>query len=284
MDKLTFTITINAPANKVWQTLWDDITYRQWTSAFHEGSYAVSDWKEGSKIHFLSPAGEGMYAVIEKKEQHKYMSFKHLGIIKNFEEQPIDDETKSWSGALENYRLHEAKGLTTLSAELDTNDKYINYFKEIFPKALEIVKQIAEGVLNPAIIVTSTINAPVEKVWQLWTLPQHITKWNYASNDWHTPFAENDLRVGGKFLSRMEAKDGNAGFDFVGVYGEVKTNELLAYTISDGRKVKVTFSAIEDKTKVVETFEPESSHTIEMQRGGWQAILDNFKKYVESTL
>ena len=132
------------------------------------------------------------------------------------------------------------------------------------------------------VTVENIVKAPVEKVWKLWTLPEHITKWNNASNDWHSPFAENDLSVGGKFLFRMEAKDGSLGFDFSGVYNDLKTNELIAYTIGDGRKVKITFSSSGNETKVVEVFETENINPIEMQRGGWQAILDNFKKYVES--
>ena len=134
-----------------------------------------------------------------------------------------------------------------------------------------------------AITVETTVKAPVGKVWKLWTTPAHITKWNTASKDWHTPRAENDLRVGGRFFSRMEAKDGSFGFDFEGVYDEVKPNELIAYTMSDGRKVKVTFTANGAETKVTETFEPESTNSLEMQRGGWQAILDSFKKYAEET-
>ena len=132
------------------------------------------------------------------------------------------------------------------------------------------------------ITVETTVKAPVEKVWKFWTTPEHIIKWNNASDDWHTPFAENDLRVGGKFLSRMEAKDGSFGFDFGGVYDKVKENELIEYTIGDGRKVFNNFSVKGNETKVVETFEAESTHSIEMQKGGWQAILDNFKKYVEA--
>ena len=132
------------------------------------------------------------------------------------------------------------------------------------------------------ITVENTVKAPVEKVWKFWTLPEHITKWSNASDDWHTPFAENDLRLGGKFLSRMEAKDGSFGFDFGGVYDEVKANEVIAYTMDDGRKVQITFSSTGNETKIVETFEPENTNSIEMQRGGWQAILDNFKKYAEA--
>jgi uncharacterized protein YndB with AHSA1/START domain len=132
------------------------------------------------------------------------------------------------------------------------------------------------------ITVESAINAPLEKVWEYWTKPEYITKWNNASDDWHTPSAENDLRVGGSFVSRMEAKDGSFGFDFGGVYNAVRKNEYIEYTMDDGRKVKVTFSSQGNKTIVVETFEAESENSIDMQRGGWQAILDNFKKYTET--
>ena len=133
-----------------------------------------------------------------------------------------------------------------------------------------------------AITVENTVNAPVEKVWQLWAAPEHITKWANASDDWHTTRAENDLRTGGKFLSRMEAKDGSFGFDFGGVYDAVKENELIEYTLGDGRKVVIHFTGKDNATKIVETFEAESTNPIEMQKGGWQAILDNFKKYVEA--
>lgn len=132
------------------------------------------------------------------------------------------------------------------------------------------------------ITVEATVNAPAEKVWEFWTKPEHITQWNSASPDWHTPRSENDVRVGGKFNARMEAKDGSFGFDFGGTYDEVVPNQRLAYTIGDGRKVEVDFKANGDNTLVTETFEAEGMNPVEMQRGGWQAILDNFKRYTES--
>jgi len=132
------------------------------------------------------------------------------------------------------------------------------------------------------ITIEATVNAPVEKVWEYWSAPEHITKWNNASPDWHSPRSENDLRTGGKFSTRMEAKDGSMGFDFGGVYDDVRKNELIEFTMGDGRKVKVNFSGSGNETKIVETFEAEDTHSIEMQRGGWQAILDNFKKYTET--
>ena len=132
------------------------------------------------------------------------------------------------------------------------------------------------------ITVEALINAPIEKVWINWTLPEYITQWNNASDDWHTTSAINDLQVGGKFSARMEAKDGSFGFDFWGIYDEVKTNELISYTLGDGRKVSISFNSDGNTTKVTETFEAEEENPVEMQRGGWQAILDNFKKYTEA--
>lgn len=131
------------------------------------------------------------------------------------------------------------------------------------------------------ITVEATVNAPVEKVWEFWSEPEHIKKWCSASEDWHVPAAENDLRTGGKFSTRMEAKDGSFGFDFGGVYDEVITNKLIDYTMGDGRKVVVNFTSNGNETKVVETFDAENTNPIDFQKAGWQAILDNFKKYTE---
>lgn len=131
------------------------------------------------------------------------------------------------------------------------------------------------------ITIETTVNAPLEKVWDFWGKPEHITKWNAASEDWHTPRAENDLRTGGKFSSRMEAKDGSFGFDFEGIYGEVIDHQKIAYAMPDGRQVEILFEEVNGQTKVTEHFDPETENSEEMQRQGWQAILDNFKKYVE---
>lgn len=140
-----------------------------------------------------------------------------------------------------------------------------------------------ETTANKVLTVTATIDAPIEKVWGNWTKPEHITKWTNPSEDWHAPRAENDLREGGKFSTRMEAKDGSMGFDFAGVYTSVINHKHIAYTLEDDRKVSVDFSRKGNQTEVVEKFEAENSNPIEMQQGGWQAILDNFKKYTEET-
>ncbi|MES2621730.1 MAG: SRPBCC family protein [Bacteroidota bacterium] len=145
---------------------------------------------------------------------------------------------------------------------------------------MNLVKELSEKPIE--ITVEAVVNAPVEKVWKAWTSPEDIVKWNTASDDWHTTRADNDLRVGGKFTSRMEAKDGSVGFDFWGTHNEIKPNEMISSAMGDGRKMRVTFIPEGGSTKVVETFEAENENTIELQEGGWQAILNNFKKYVEA--
>jgi uncharacterized protein YndB with AHSA1/START domain len=139
-----------------------------------------------------------------------------------------------------------------------------------------------ESTEKTKITVQATINAPVEKVWKYWTTPDDIIKWNNASSDWHTTHAVNDLRLWGKFSSRMEAKDGSMGFDFSGVYKNVILHKQIDYTLDDNREVTIAFSSVDGKTEIVETFEAENVYPHEKQREGWQAIMDNFKKYAEN--
>lgn len=136
--------------------------------------------------------------------------------------------------------------------------------------------------LPQAITVQANINAPIEKVWKYWNWPEHVMQWNTAIEEWHCPRAENDLRVGGAFSYEMAAKDGSMSFDFAGVYDIVDENKHIAYTLGDGRKVSVTLTATANGTDVSETFDPENMNPAEMQQAGWQAILNNFKKYTEN--
>lgn len=134
------------------------------------------------------------------------------------------------------------------------------------------------------ITVQATINADIQKVWECWTQPEHITQWNFASDEWHCPSAFNDLEPGGKFIWRMEARDGSMGFDYKGVYVEIFDQESITKRLDDGRQVSLKFINKNEVTEVIESFEPESENEIELQRLGWQAILNNFKKYVESNV
>jgi uncharacterized protein YndB with AHSA1/START domain len=131
------------------------------------------------------------------------------------------------------------------------------------------------------ITVETAVQAPIDKVWECWTKPEHIVQWNHASDDWESPAAENDLQEGGRFKYNMAAKDGSASFDFEGTYVSVNDQAFISYTMDDGRKVTVSFETVDGGTKVSESFDPEKENPEEMQRAGWQAILDNFKAYAE---
>jgi uncharacterized protein YndB with AHSA1/START domain len=135
--------------------------------------------------------------------------------------------------------------------------------------------------IKETITVETLVNAPIDKVWEFWTKPEHVTKWIHASKDWHTTRAQNDLRIGGQFLARMEAKDGSSGFDFEGMYTAVIPNEKISYTLLDDRKVSITFLQTNNGVQIIETFEAETENTLELQKFGWQAILNSFKNCVE---
>ncbi len=136
--------------------------------------------------------------------------------------------------------------------------------------------------MRQTITVETLVSAPVEKVWEFWNEPKHIMNWAFASDDWEAPYADNDVRVGGTFKTTMAAKDGSTSFDFGGIYTVVDQLERIEYTMDDGRTVSVLFQKMGDTTKVTETFEMEDENSEELQRSGWQAILENFRKYTEA--
>jgi uncharacterized protein YndB with AHSA1/START domain len=178
--------------------------------------------------------------------------------------------------------ISKKKSQSTLHLTFSTTDLFVVVFK--FVSDNNRLKNIFmnTGEKGKAITVQTTIKAPLSKVWKLWSEPQHIIRWNNASDEWHTPSAKNDFVPNGRFVYRMEAKDGSFGFDFSGVYDEIKDKQQINYTIDDGRKVAVNFTASGDETLVVQTFEAEEINSSELQQQGWQAILDNFKRYAES--
>lgn len=134
------------------------------------------------------------------------------------------------------------------------------------------------------VTVEITLQLPINKVWEIWTTPAHITKWNFASQEWHCPSAEIELVVGGKFSYKMAAKDGSVAFDYSGTFDEVSTPHFISFTLDDERQVKVEISEIDGMALLKETFEPEDENSIEIQKTGWQMILNNFKEYAEKTV
>ena len=135
--------------------------------------------------------------------------------------------------------------------------------------------------MSDKITVTATINAVSKKVWDYYTLPEHITKWNFADPSWHCLSATNDMKVGGTYLARMEAKDGSFGFDFKAIYDEINMGQSFTYSFAD-RSVSVELKELGDKTEIIVAFDPENENPIELQKGGWQSILNNFKNYTET--
>jgi len=144
MQTLEFKIEILAPRAKVWDVLWNDSTYPQWTAVFSPGSRAESDWQEGSRIHFTDPSNNGMYSLIDKKVEPEYMAFKHLGVLKDGNEQPLDEESSKWAGSMETYKLSDEASKTTLEVSVDVAEDHVAMFNKAFPEALRIVKELSE--------------------------------------------------------------------------------------------------------------------------------------------
>lgn len=280
LTRLTYTIEIKGTKERVWDILWQDASYRNWTSVFCEGSHAVSDWKEGSRILFLDEKGSGMYSRIDKLLPQSLISFVHLGEIKNGIEMPVTDHSKDWSSGYENYSITEMDGNTLLEVDMKVIEPFVDYLNKTMPLAIKKIKKLAENKIM--LTVEALINAPIKKVWNYWTKPKHIMQWNTASDEWHTPAATNDLKPGGKFNYTMAAKDSSNSFDFNGIYEEVILHKIITYHIDGGRFVEVKFITENNQTKLIENFEAENTHTAELQIAGWQSILNNFKTYTET--
>ena len=144
LTRLTYSTTINAPKDIVWRTMLEDETYRKWTSAFQEGSYAVTDWKQGSKALFLGPDRSGMVSRVAEHRPNEYLSLEHQGIVNDGVEDTSSAEARKWAGGRENYTLRENDGRSTLTVDLDTADDHKKYFEDVWPKALAALKDLAE--------------------------------------------------------------------------------------------------------------------------------------------
>jgi uncharacterized protein YndB with AHSA1/START domain len=286
MQKINFSIKINAPVEKVWETVIGKKTYPAWTDVFCPGSDFEGDWTNGSKIKFLGPNGkgqfDGMFSEIAENKLHQFISIRHLGVIIADKIDTESEFAKMWTPAYENYTFRTIPEGTEMLVEMDSEENFIEQFQKSWPLALQKIKDLVEKGAPKNISVGTIVFAPIEKVWAYWNEPKHIMNWAFASADWEAPYSENDLKVGGKFKTTMAAKDKSASFDFEGIYSEVIPNKRIAYSMADGRKVEIDFIQSDDSIRVVETFDIEKLNPAEMQRAGWQSIIDNFKKYTES--
>jgi uncharacterized protein YndB with AHSA1/START domain len=280
--KKHYSIEIDATPQRVYEMIIGNKTYPIWVSAFSDG-YCEGNWSKGSKMYFLGVGQDGVVAgiisTIEENIPKEFISIKHIGEIKGGVEDFDSDAVKAWLPCYENYRLTQIGNHTRWEVEMDVLDSYESYFDEHWPKAQLGLKKLVE---ESHLVVETTVNATLDQAWACWTEPDHITKWNFASEDWHCPAASNDLKVGGKYSAKMAAKDNSFSFDFNATYDEIVPNKLLAFTLEDGRRVKVVFEKNDDNhVKVTETFDMEFENGPELQQSGWQAIIDNYKKHVE---
>jgi uncharacterized protein YndB with AHSA1/START domain len=286
MKKLNLEIEINTTPENVWDSVVNKTKYNCWASAFQETSHFEGGWNKGDKIRFLGFNAEGqkmgMVSEIAESRFPEYISIKHLGVVLNGVEDYTSEEVKKWAPSFENYTFEKTTDNKTLfMLDMVVPEDYYDMFMQMWPNALNLLKQVSEDSVGTKITINVTINAPLEKVWECWTKPEHVMQWNHASDDWHCPKADNDLTPNGKFSYTMASKDGKMSFDFEGIYSLVKKHEALHYGMADGREVQVSFTLEGKLTRLTETFDAENVHSAEMQRTGWQSILNNFKKHVE---
>ncbi len=236
--------------------------------------------------------GENIFAMLLIENRFKDFTKKEISDATKTTEVLIAIDAESREKVIEMVANAKAAGGSIYMDPADHGWMYQHSFADLDGHQWEVLF-IDENAIPPdlnkketgektTITVESLIAAPKEKIWEYWTAPEHIVHWNYAFDEWCTPAAKNDLHVGGRFKFRMEARDGSMGFDFEGTYTNIKLNEVIGYILDDGRNVKIDFVKQDDAVKVIENFEAETMNPVELQKGGWQSILDNFKKYVEN--
>lgn len=261
MQKLHFTIELSAPKEKVWEALWEDSNYRIWSNTFCEGSYAETDnWKEGSKVLFLSPGGNGMVSEVAKNIPNELMLFKHLGEVKNGIEDTSSENVKAWAGAIENYALSEEDGKTILTVSLDSTEEFKDYFLATWPKALDNIKELVN--IEP-VIIEKTLNAPVEKVWQA------ITD-NSAMKKWYFDIAEFKPEPGFEFSFAGEGNDGEKYIHLCKITEMVPLKKLTYSWRYDGFEgiSFVTFKLFADGGKTKLTLTHRGLHTFPSATNG----------------
>lgn len=290
MKRIEKSIEIQATRETVWGAIISDRKYRLWNDVFHEGSYFEGGWQKGDRIRFLSQneKGEtsGIISEIVASEHLQFISIVHLGLIDKGQEDLTSEKAALWTPGFENYYLEAlAENVTCFRVESEVDDSYFEFFQTAWTAALNLLKKVCEENLAPfeSITIETTVESPIERVWDYWTEPEHILKWAFASDDWYCPKSINDLRVGGHYATTMASKDGQMAFDFSGTYTEVKPLIRIVNQLDDGRMVWVDFESLgPNQTRVIETFEAENLNSLELQRNGWQAILNNFKLAVET--
>jgi uncharacterized protein YndB with AHSA1/START domain len=280
-----FTIFIKAPVKKVWDSLLEKESYKYWTSEFEPTSSYEGEMKLGNIIKFKSEEGVGVIGKVVKFDKYKMIGFGFN--LENDYKDNINSYQALIKEGVEEYYFEEKDGGTQLSIIVDNIEEWAKSMEKSWQKALLKLKELSESQIELKYItplkVNTQVNCDISKVWKYFTIPAHIEKWSYASEDWACKDSKVDLKIGGKFSSYLYALDGSFGFEFSGFYTEIEINSIIKYTLDDNRKVIVKFEVVKEGniTNVNQFFEPEYENSLELQKSGWQAFLDNFKKYCE---
>ncbi len=230
----------------------------------------------------------GMVSEIHASDCPAFLSIRHLGLIVNGQDVYEGDEVGKWVPSFENYTLEPVgESATFFRVDAEIHETYFDLLDGQWDSALQALKTLCEEGLEgfSKITVETEVAATIEKAWNYWTFPEYVMQWNAASEDWHCPKAENDLRAGGRFIYTMAARDGSMSFDFAGTYTEVVFPVRIANLLDDGRTMSVSFSATESgRVRIEETFEAEGENSLDLQRMGWQSILDHYRTVVEASV
>ena len=277
MYNYEYSTTIAKPLPQVWDAMWGPNNHPIWTAAFAPASYVVTTFEIGSPFNWLDANGNGFYGQIKNIVPLQMVHLEYNGEIKAYQKQ--NNTAATWANINEIYSLETNNESTQVKIKITIGESYFDYIHNAVPKALAILKLKVERNL---ISVVTTINATIENIWHAFNTPSCIMQWNHASPDWHTPQAINNLQVGENFNYTMAAKNGSFAFNFEGTYTEIVTHKLINYTLADNRLVKILFIKMQTGVKIIQCFEPEKVNSPQMQQTGWQAILNNFKLFVEA--
>lgn len=292
MKTINQSIEIKATKEAIWAAIVNVNKYQIWASAFSEGSTFEGIWQKGAKLKFFANDDKGqamgMITEVVTFEHLKAISLKPIGFFGDNQEDYESEELKIWANTQESYLIESiSEGVQRFTVTQTIPEAHFDMFSDSWTAALLKLKEVCENNLSPfhKITIEAIVEAPIEAVWAYWTNPEKMMKWNFASEDWHCPKASIDLRVGGDFVATMAAKDGSMAFDFGGTYTEISHHKRLVNQLGDGRMMWSDFEVLgPNQVRVVEAFEAEGENSLDMQRMGWQAILNNFKKAVEEKL
>lgn len=299
MKKIIDFIEIDSPIEKVWTSIVSQDRYNYWSSSFNPNpdpianpTYMEGGWRQGESVRFLGKEENGnisgMICEIAENRYLEFISIKALGIIKDGIDCFDTPEAKKWAPNFENYtfkKLGEEKSKMVVETSVD--EEYYESFVDMWSDALVKIKEVCEKDLFPftKVEIETIVDKPLSLVWDYWITPEKIVKWNFASDDWYCPKSTNNFVEKGDFSYTMSSKDDSMKFDFSGRFFEILPFSRIVTQLDDGRMTWVTFEEIEDsKVKVTEIFEAESINNVNLQKLGWQAILDNFKLAVEKEL